>query len=210
MKLKYYAHACFSMTYGDGTVLVTDPYDASVTYPPCDAECTAALVSHDHFDHNYTQSLKGHFETVHTAGTFDFGGVRITATQSFHDKENGALRGKNLLFRIEGEGLSIAHIGDLGHMPNAHQKEVLADLDVLLIPIGGTYTIDTKEAEEIIRELKPRIAVAMHYRTEEYGDCFEGPEAFEKDMNAVRMPREIEITCENIDQLPAAIIMAHK
>jgi len=147
---------------------------------------------------------------VRTAGTFDIGGVRITATESFHDKEQGALRGKNLIFRIEGENLCIGHLGDLGHMPCGHQKEAMADLDVLLIPIGGNFTIDTQEAEAIIRELKPHVAIAMHYRTDEYDVPIATCKEFEKDMNAVRMPREIEITSENIHDLPPVIIMAHK
>jgi len=209
MKIKYYAHSCFSITYNDGTVFVTDPYDESVTYPPCNASCTAALVSHDHFDHNHIQSLSGCFETVCTAGTFDFGKIRVTATESFHDKEKGALRGKNLLFRMEGEGLAVAHMGDLGHMLNSDQQSALEDLDVLMIPIGGTYTIDYKEAEEIIKVLKPRVTIAMHFQTPEYGDCFVTPDQFKADTGAVDMPREIEITAENIKDMPSVIIMAH-
>lgn len=168
MKLKYYGHSCFFLSFEGGPVLVTDPFDGTVTYPPCDAACDAALVSHDHFDHNYTGSLSGDFVTLSAAGEYDVRGVRIAAMESFHDKAGGALRGKNLLFRIEGEGLSIAHLGDLGHMPDGAQQAFLRDLDLLLLPIGGTYTIDTPEAERLIQMLKPRRAVAMHFRTEAF------------------------------------------
>ena len=211
MKLKYIAHSCFKFTYDDGTVLITDPYDETVPYPPCTEACDAALISHDHFDHNHVQSLSGHFETIMTAGSFKVGDLRITATQSFHDPEQGALRGKNLMFRIDGEGLSIAHIGDLGHIPNKHQMEALADLDVLLLPIGGHFTIDTRQAEEIIRELKPRVAIAMHFKTDAIADWpISTEEQFERDMHAVRMSREIEITHDNVGSLPKTIIMAYK
>ena len=210
MKLKYFAHACFSLSYADGTVLVTDPYDQSVTYPPCDIPCTAALVSHDHFDHNHTASLAGEFAVIRTAGAHSVNGLKITATPSFHDPEEGALRGKNLLFRIEGEGLSIAHLGDLGHMPDEAQIAALQNLDVLMLPIGGTYTITTEQAEELISILKPRVAIAMHFRTDDYEINISTPDQFIADMQAVRMPREIEITKENIGSLPAVIIMNHK
>lgn len=211
MKLKYIAHSCFKLTYNDGTVLITDPYDETVPYPPCNEKCDAALVSHDHFDHNHVQSLNGHFETIVSAGSFHVNNLKITATQSFHDPEQGALRGKNLLFRIDGEGLSIAHIGDLGHMPNDHQREVLSDLDVLLLPVGGYFTIDTAQAEQLIRDLKPRVAIAMHYKTPAIADWpISTEEQFERDTNAVRMPQEIEITHENIGDLPPVIIMAHE
>ena len=210
MKLKYFAHACFSLSYADGTVLVTDPYDQSVTYPPCDIPCTAALVSHDHFDHNHVESLAGEFAVVKTAGEHTVGNLKISATPAFHDPEQGALRGSNLLFRIEGEGLSVAHLGDLGHMPNEAQLAALQGLDVLMLPIGGTYTITTEQAEELISILKPRIAVAMHFRTDDYEINISTPDQFIADMQAVRMPREIEITAENIGSLPPVIIMNHK
>ena len=121
MKLKYYGHACFSLSYEGGPTLVIDPFDETVTYPPCDEICDAALLSHDHFDHNHVQTLRGDFVTIRSAGAYDVQGVRITAVDSFHDKKGGALRGKNLILRIEGGGLTIVHLGDLGHMPDEKQ-----------------------------------------------------------------------------------------
>ena len=143
MKLKYYGHACFTLCFADGTVLAIDPFDESVTYAPCDAICDAALLSHDHFDHNHVQSLHGDFVTIREVGHYEVRNVRVTAVPSFHDKQRGALRGNNLIFRIEGDGLTIVHLGDLGHMPDDTQLRAISGADVLLIPIGGTYTIDT-------------------------------------------------------------------
>ena len=211
MKIKYYGHACFALSFEGGTVLVTDPFDESVTYAPCDCECSAALVSHDHFDHNYVQGLKGDFAVIRTPGTHSAGDVKITAVESFHDPEGGALRGKNLIFRIEAEGLSIAHLGDLGHMPDDIQMEALKDLDVMMLPIGGTYTIDTPQAEELIRRAQPKLAIAMHYKTGAYPTInIVTPDAFIADMQAAAMPREIEVTRESIGSLPPVITMAYK
>ena len=210
MKLKYYGHACFSLSYVGGPTLVIDPFDETVTYPPCDEICDAALLSHDHFDHNHVQTLRGGFVTIRSAGAYDVQGVRITAVDSFHDKKGGALRGKNLILRIEGGGLTIVHLGDLGHMPDEKQLEAMSGADIMLVPIGGTYTIDTPEAEEVIRLARPKHAVAMHYRTPDYDFNTSTCEAFERDMRAVRMPREIEITPENLVSLPEFLLMRYK
>lgn len=210
MKLKYYGHACFSLSYEGGPTLVIDPFDETVTYPPCDEICDAALLSHDHFDHNHVQTLRGDFVTIRSAGAYDVQGVRITAVDSFHDKKGGALWGKNLILRIEGGGLTIVHLGDLGHMPDEKQLEAMSGADIMLVPIGGTYTIDTPEAEEVIRLARPKHAVAMHYRTPDYDFNTSTCEAFERDMRAVRMPREIEITPENLVSLPEFLLMRYK
>ncbi|MDO5323752.1 MAG: MBL fold metallo-hydrolase [Clostridia bacterium] len=210
MKLKYYGHACFTLRFASGTTLAIDPFDESVTYAPCDAICDAALLSHDHFDHNHTQSLRGDFVTIRQAGHYEVRNVRVTAVHSFHDKKRGALRGNNLIFRIEGDGLTIVHLGDLGHMPDDKQLQAISGADVMLIPIGGTYTIDTPEAEELIRLAQPKHAVAMHFRTPDYDFNTSTCEAFERDMQAVRMPREVEITPENLSSLPEAMILSYK
>ena len=210
MKLKYYGHACFTLRFASGTTLAIDPFDESVTYAPCDAICDAALLSHDHFDHNHTQSLRGEFTAIREVGVYDVGDVRVTALHSFHDKKRGVLRGNNLIFRIEGDGLTIVHMGDLGHMPDDKQLQAISGADVMLIPIGGTYTIDTPEAEELIRLAQPKHAVAMHFRTPDYDFNTSTCEAFERDMQAVRMPREVEITPENLSSLPEAMILSYK
>ena len=209
MKLQYYGHSCFTLSLENGTTLVFDPFDPTIPYPVCTVKCDAALVSHGHFDHNYTESLTGDFQTIGAPGSYEIGGAKITAIPCFHDKEGGAKRGTNLIFRVEAEGLSLAQVGDLGHLPTEEQLEALKGLDLLLIPVGGFFTIDTPEAEEIVSLAKPRCAVAMHFKihpTDQnpISDC----SAFAAGMSAVRMPNIIEITPET--KLPVAIIMDYK
>ena len=211
MKLQYYGHACFSLRFADGTALVIDPFDPSIPYPVCDAACDAALLTHGHHDHNYTSALKGDFRTIDARGEYQVGGAKITAIASFHDEVGGAKRGNNLIFRIDAENLSVAHLGDLGHLPNEEQLAALKGIDLLLIPIGGFYTIDTPQAEEVISLIKPRCAVAMHYKIHaDDPNPISTCDAFAADMSAARMPNEIEITLESAASLPAAIIMDYQ
>ncbi len=194
MKLKWLGHSCFELTL-DGGVLVTDPYDESVGYPPLRVRADAVLSSHDHFDHNYFAAVEGDPAIINTPGTHRACGATITATPSFHDEERGAKRGKNLIFTVEAEGLRIAHLGDLGHFPDTEeQKAALSDLDVMLIPIGGFFTIDTPTAVRLIEEFKPRCAIAMHFRNRYCGFTVSDEKEFVRLTNAATLPNEIEIT----------------
>ena len=208
MKLKWYGHSCFSLTFSDGTTVITDPFDDSVGYPLCTARADAVTSSHDHFDHNHIASVSGNPAMINTPGVHSVGGVKITGTASFHDPEQGALRGRNVIFAIEGDGLRIIHLGDLGHMPNEEQLAAIAGADLILTPIGGTFTITTPQAVELIAQAKPRAAVAMHF----HNDHCQFPITYEKEFaaltGAVEMPYEIEITPET--KLPAAIIMKYE
>ncbi|HIR07466.1 MAG TPA: MBL fold metallo-hydrolase, partial [Candidatus Pullichristensenella stercoripullorum] len=165
MKLKWYGHSCFALTYADGTAIVIDPFDASVGYPLCKARADAALCSHDHHDHNYVQSLQGEPRVIADSAPCTVGGVRIHGLDCFHDEVEGAKRGRNIIFILEGDGLRVAHLGDLGHMPTPEMYAALRGVDILLVPIGGTYTITTPEAAALIREVKPHTAIAMHFKT---------------------------------------------
>ena len=167
MKIKWHGHAYFEITLNDGKVIVTDPFDASVGYPLCTAKADAALTSHGHFDHNYVQSLEGNPAVFAKPGEYTLGSAKITGVHSFHDPEKGTLRGENVIFSIEADGLRMVHLGDLGHMPETDdQKAVIAGCDLLLIPIGGTYTLTTPQAVELIRAYAPKAAIAMHYQNE--------------------------------------------
>ena len=138
----------------------------------------------------------------------ELNGIKITGTAAFHDPEEGKLRGKNVIFAVEAEGLKLVHLGDLGHMPNAEQLEAIKNADVIMTPIGGTFTITTPQAVELIAQAKPRTALAMHF----HNDCCQFPISDEKEFvaltGAVEMPNEIEITSETT--LPAAIVMKYE
>ena len=208
MKLKWYGHSCFGMTFANGTTLITDPFDDTVGYPLCTVRADAVLSSHDHFDHNHIQSVAGNPKLINTPGAHEINGVRITGTQSFHDPEQGKLRGENVIFVVEADGLRIAHLGDLGHMPNEEQLKAMSGVDVMLIPIGGTYTITTPQAVEVIAQAKPRTAIAMHFKNDYCGFPITDASEFIVLTGAVEMPGVLEIAPET--KLPAAVVMKYE
>lgn len=167
MILSCIGHAEFLLELENGMRLVTDPYDESCGYPLLPVEADAVLVSHQHHDHNAIGQVKGFSRVIDAAGTHTLApDVRVTAVPCYHDEAQGAKRGKNLMFLIEAEGLRIAHLGDLGHLPTAEQVAALSPVDVLMLPVGGYYTIDAAQAREVARLLFAQVILPMHYRTQ--------------------------------------------
>ncbi len=165
MKLEYYGHSCFRMTFASGTRIVTDPY-GEIGFAPLRTEADIVTVSHGHYDHCNVAAVGGSPIVLSSPISCERGGVSITATSCFHDDAHGAKRGKNLIFRFRADGLDICHLGDLGEPANARIIEELRGVDVLLIPVGGHYTIDAKEAKEYIRGIAPKLVIPMHYYTD--------------------------------------------
>ena len=163
MKLTWLGHSSFLLETANGTRIVTDPYDQNIlahSVPKADL----VTVSHEHFDHNAVDTLPQYGEVLRGAKEWDTPDVHITGYASWHDEVQGKKRGPNTVFVFEADGLKIAHLGDLGEELSPSLKEALTDLDALLIPVGGTFTVDGKQAIDIINELKPRYTVPMHYR----------------------------------------------
>lgn len=167
MILTWYGHSCFLLETAEGSV-VFDPYAPGsvpgVELPPLTAD--AVLCSHGHRDHGFA-------EAVTLSGRKP--AFRVTAIDSFHDDKRGLLRGKNTIYVVEAEGKRVAHLGDLGHEPNEKQLAAIGKVDLLLIPVGGHYTIDAKTADRIARAVGARLTVPMHYRGEGFGYNVIGP-----------------------------------
>ena len=167
MKLTWYGHSCFLLETAEGSA-VFDPYAPGsvpgLALPALTAD--AVLCSHGHRDHGFT-------DAVQLSGKKPV--FRLTAIDSFHDDRRGLLRGKNTIFVVEAEGKRVAHLGDLGHELNDRQLAALGKPDVLLIPVGGHYTIDAKTADRVARAVGARLTVPMHYRGEGFGYEVIGP-----------------------------------
>jgi len=170
MNIQYYGHSCFKITTkpaGRGreeVIIFIDPFDKSVGLRPPQGQADLALVTHNHPDHNNVAALKGEPYVIDIPGEYSIKGVNIVGLNSFHDDKNGELRGLNTFYILESEDLRICHLGDLGSDLSEKQLEDINGIDVLMIPIGGKYTIDGKKAAEIIKRIEPKIAIPMHFK----------------------------------------------
>lgn len=170
MLIQYYGHSCFKITakpagrgQGDATMFI-DPFDKKIGLRPPQGQADIVLVSHNHSDHNNVTALKGNPATIDIPGEYSLKGINIVGIDSFHDQVEGRERGNNTIFIFESEDLKICHLGDLGSDLNQKQLEEIDGVDILMIPIGGYYTIDAKKAVEIIKKIEPAIIIPMHYK----------------------------------------------
>ncbi|MDO4565180.1 MAG: MBL fold metallo-hydrolase [Clostridia bacterium] len=162
MKLSYLGHASFLITCNDGLRIVTDPYPADI-YPHEPVECDLVTMSHDHFDHCDLSLIEGTPKVIKELEPLDVRGLHLYGVKSFHDEVGGKKRGENTIFVFEADGERLAHLGDLGQLLSDEQVAAIGALDVLLIPVGGTFTLDPKAAVEVAKQLRPKRVIPMHY-----------------------------------------------
>lgn len=168
MKLTYLAHSTFLIEAEDGARLITDPVDKGSGYDLHGAKADVVTISHHHFDHDAVEEqITGDPVVIDTVGAFAEKGFVIVGYPSFHDEVQGAKRGPNVLFKIEADGKTVVHLGDLGHDLDDETVKELKNADALLIPVGGTFTIDAKQAAELAAKLEPKYVIPMHYKTEQ-------------------------------------------
>lgn len=206
MRIEWLGHACFGITLKDGTYIVTDPFDASVGYKKPDVFADIVTVSHLHHDHNATENLRGYRTRIDKAGEFRFANALIRSVPSFHDEDGGKKRGGNLIFRIEADGKSVVHLGDLGHMPDDKQLAFIKNADVLLIPIGGTYTITTEQALELIHLARPVCCVPMHFLTAKLTFPITDEKQFASKTGAAYLKK----TSEDVENLSGCVIFDYE
>lgn len=165
MDIYFYGQACFKLKGRTATVFI-DPYKEEFTglKLPRDLSADVALSTHGHDDHNNLAVITDSVLRVTGPGEYEVKGVSITGIATFHDKENGAARGKNTVYNISIDGLNIVHLGDLGHALSEDQIEEIGSTDILLVPVGSVYTIDAKGASDVVSQLEPKIVIPMHYR----------------------------------------------
>lgn len=163
VQITWLGHSCFRLEYR-GFVLILDPFEDDSVPGLKNIRETAHLVlcSHEHFDHNFRQGVT----LLPTPAENPFG---ITAVQTFHDEVSGAKRGDNLVYVLQAGRQKIVHLGDLGHKLSPEQVQAIGKPDLLLLPIGGTYTVTAAEARAVADSLSPRVIIPMHYRGNGFG-----------------------------------------
>lgn len=213
MDITSLGHSSFKLRGKQATV-VTDPFGSMVGLPfPKHTAADIVTVSHEHEDHNAAQLIEGNPFVVRGPGEYEVKGVGIVGTATFHDDAGGTKRGKNTIYRIELDGISVVHLGDLGHELSSQQVDSLDGVDILLVPVGGFYTIDAAQAAKVVGEIEPRIVIPMHYNRsgldQKAFGSLTGVDAFLKELGKtdVTPQQKLSITKEKIPEELQVVVL---
>jgi len=207
VKIRWLGHACFLIELPDGKTIITDPFDRKLGYPEPAVPADIVTVSHQHFDHNAVEVVPGKPDVVQKEGRHSPGGIAVTGVLSHHDPVKGSLRGRNIIFIIEAGGLRICHLGDLGHVLDKKQLGEIGAVDVLLIPVGGHFTVGPAEAARVTGQLGPKYVVPMHYKTDYIDFPITGPDEFLKNFPGYRIEKELTVTGDDLPETTAAVLL---
>lgn len=217
MKITWLGHSSFLVESRDGTRIITDPYesgsyDGAVGYRPIDEQADIVTVSHDHADHNAVEAVTGAPEIVRGPDSRTVKGVPIKGVATFHDGNKGQDRGRNTVYVIEVDGLRVGHLGDLGHPLSDDEAKAVGEVDVLLAPVGGYYTIGPEEAKSVAESVGASIIIPMHYKTDALGFPIQPVDDFLKLMDKVERvgSRTVELGKEDIEPAPKVIVLDYQ
>ena len=204
LQIRWHGHACFEIT--NDVTLVTDPHDGkSIGIPAPSVTGDIILISHDHYDHNSVKSVeKSDSKVVTDERKKTISNIEIKCIESFHDECRGEKRVKNIIYKFTMDDVTFCHLGDLGHKLDEDAVQKIGDVDILFIPIGGTFTVDAEGAWSVINLIKPRIAIPMHYKIGGLSLPIAGIEPFlEKNKyKALKVGNEIDIEKEDLPDEP--------
>ncbi|MGI6452802.1 MAG: MBL fold metallo-hydrolase [Syntrophomonadaceae bacterium] len=206
MKIRWRGHASFLIETNQYRI-ISDPFDKNLGYPLVREEADIVTVSHEHYDHNAVETILGNPQIIRGTGRFALAGAEITGFPSFHDKSQGKQRGPNTIYKIVAEGLSVVHLGDLGDILNRQQIDEIGNVDILLIPVGGVFTINGEEAWELVNLIKPQVTIPMHFNTSHLSFDLLPVENFSQKFDkVVKMPL-LEVNLQNIKEKPAVVVL---
>ena len=212
MTIKFLGHASFLITSEEGVRIITDPYepggyDGALRYGPITDEADIVTISHDHADHNYVAGVPGN-PVVVTEST-EVSGISFQVIGSYHDNAQGAERGPNRIFCFAVDGIRVCHLGDLGHLLSTEQASSIGDVDVLLIPVGGHFAIDAQGATRTIDQLRPAVAIPMHYKTPKVDFPIAPLDEFLADKQNVQRTDSSQMTirADELPEIPQVIVL---
>ena len=209
MEITWSGHSCFTLK-GRNTTLVIDPCPPEYGCASRWGTPEAVLVSHAHPGHSFTAGIPGAPRLFQGPGEYEIGGAFITGIGTFHDDENGAVRGKNTVFLIEMEGLTLCHLGDLGHPLAGHALKDVGKVDVLFVPVGDVSTLSVSEARSLARSVQARYILPMHYRTDSARSELEPVETFLTAMGVqqAESPAKLSISSTSLPLDPQVLVLS--
>lgn len=164
MDITWLGHSCFRIK-GKEAVVITDPCHPSLGYSLGKLQANIVTLSHFHPGHCYTETITSEFKLIKGPGEYELGGTFITGIATWHDVDQGKKLGKNTVYLLEMDEMTLCHLGDIGHLPASELIEDIGDIEVLFLPVGGVSTIGGSTAAEIVRRLTPKVVIPMHYKT---------------------------------------------
>ncbi|MBS3777960.1 MAG: MBL fold metallo-hydrolase [Candidatus Thermoplasmatota archaeon] len=204
LKIRWHGHSCFEISNKYTTL--TDPHDGkSIGIPTPVVTADIVLVSHDHFDHNSTKTVSNEKTTIiKEKRKRSIHDIIIKGIQTFHDTCHGEKRGENIVFIFTIDDITFCHLGDLGHDLDDKQIQSLETIDILFIPVGGTYTLNGKKAWEVIKKIKPQIIIPMHYKIEGLSLPLAPVDDFVSytECEVIKVGNQIDITREDLPKNP--------
>jgi len=202
MVITWYGQSCFKIQSGE-TVLITDPFDKSIGLTPPRGQVNIVTISHHHYDHDNLEALAAANPfVIDGPGEYEIKGVNVLGVMTFHDSKEGKERGVNTAYVIEMEGIKICHLGDLGQDKLTSQQLEFMNgngVDILMIPVGGIFTIDGEEAVDIINQIEPKIVIPMHYKIPGLNIKLDGVETFLKEMGISKKEAVDKLTVKKKD-----------
>ena len=213
MKIRYLGHSSFLLTESTGTAIVCDPSGEEVGFRMPEVSADAVTVSHHHYDHDNAKAVGGNPVILDREQGYELPGVVINAVKSYHDDRQGALRGENVIFKFRMDGLDVCHLGDLGEECSSELIEAILPVNVLLIPVGGNYTIDAAMAKEYVDRIMPDVVIPMHYRVKgcevDIDKVDEFLSLFDDD-SVEEVEGDIELTRDDVDGESTRIIVMNR
>lgn len=193
MKVKWLGHASFMITSDTGTKIISDPYvtGGALNYGEIKESADIVTVSHDHHDHNNVAAVRGNPTVVR--GTAEVKGIEFKGIPVYHDEAGGMQRGKNTILCLEVDGIIVCHLGDLGHHLSDKQIANLGRVDILLVPVGGRFTIDAGIAGQVSASIKPKVIIPMHYKTDRCDLPIAGVDEFLRGKGEIIRPDTSEV-----------------
>lgn len=215
MKIKFLGHAAFKVTTDQGTRIIFDPYESgafggAISYGKITEGADIVITSHDHNDHNYTQDIQGEFIHIQKEGSFEIKDVKGVEIPTFHDPSGGQDRGKNLISVVSADGMKLVHMGDIGHELDEATVKKIGKVDVMLIPVGGFFTVDADAASKIMDAVSPKVTIPMHYKTAKCDFPIGAVETFIKGKTNVKIrdkESEIEIKKDALPATPEIVVL---
>ena len=199
MVITWYGQACFKIQSGE-RVLAIDPFSKEIGLTPPRFRADIALVTHAHYDHSNVETITGDPFVISSPGEYEVKETYIRGLETFHDAHDGKERGKNTIYMIEMEDIRILHMGDFGEKELRDETlDAIGDTDILMIPVGGTYTIDAGAAVKIINQIEPKIVIPMHYKIPRVKADLAGVEVFLKEMGAQSVSPAEKLTLKKKD-----------